>query len=63
MDAEPAVVEPRLDPDTELSDSSKEIELEAKVEETEATPQRPFTTLRWISVCVGLYLTAMLYGN
>ena len=27
-----------------------------------ANSPRPFTTLRWISVCIGLYLTAVLYG-
>jgi hypothetical protein len=25
--------------------------------------QRPMTNLRWLSVCVGLYLTALLYGR
>ncbi len=31
-------------------------------EKTPDAPRRPFTMLRWISVCVGLYLTALLYG-
>jgi hypothetical protein len=34
-----------------------------KAENTEAEFQRPMTNLRWFSVCVGLYLTALLYGK
>jgi hypothetical protein len=34
-----------------------------KVENTGPEFQRPLTKLKWFSVCVGIYLTALLYGR
>ncbi len=59
---EPDAGETMLEPFTNSDNNHGRPGLEEKTDENETAFARPFTTVRWISVCIGLYLTVVLYG-